>query len=94
LNQVITNLSIGLQGGVYAVMSVSADYIFLFMVLGGVMSAAGMQTLFFEIGKLLAGRHRSGSAQITCINTALIGTVVGSSVANVAISGPYCLEVW
>lgn len=92
LEQTIANLSIGLSGGVYSVMSTSADYIFLFTVLGGVMSAVGVQKLFYEIGKLLFGRFRSGSAQITCLNTALIGTVVGSSIANVSISGPYCLK--
>jgi TRAP-type uncharacterized transport system fused permease subunit len=53
IKQTITNLSIGLQGGVYSVISVSANYIFLFAIFGGVMSAVGVRDLFAEIGKLV-----------------------------------------
>jgi TRAP transporter 4TM/12TM fusion protein len=91
ITQTITNLSIGLTGGVYASISVSADYIFLFMVLGGVMGAVGVQSLFVELGKLLVGRFRSGSAQITAVSGAMFGTVSGAAISIAALCAPFCL---
>ena len=91
LKQTIVNLSIGLQGGVYQVMAISANYIFLFSVLGGVMGAVGVQHLFAELGKLVAGRIRAGSAITTCVMQALFGTVVSSGIATAQLSAPYSL---
>lgn len=91
ITQTITNLSIGLTGGVYASISISADFIFLFMVLGGVMGAVGVQSLFVEVGKLLVGRFRSGSAQITAVSGALFGTVSGAAISIAALCAPFCI---
>ena len=89
----IANLSIGLKTGLYdPTIAISADFVFLFSVFGGLLGATGVQSFFYEFGKLLVGRFRSGSAQITILNTALVGSVVGSGIANVSITGPYCLD--
>lgn len=91
IKQTITNLSIGLQGGVYSLMSVSANYIFLFAIFGGVMSAVGVSQLFSEIGKLIAGRSRSASALTTCITQAMFGTVIANGMATAQMTAPYSL---
>lgn len=93
LPRTISNNSIGLNTGLYdATLTISANYVFLFSVFGGLLAATGVQKFFYEFGKLTVGRFRSGTAQITGINTALVGMVVGSAVANVSITGPHCIE--
>jgi TRAP transporter 4TM/12TM fusion protein len=93
VKRTISNMSIGLKTGLYdSTITISANYVFLFSVFGGLLSATGVQKFFYELGKLIVGRVRSGAAQITAINTALVGMVVGSAVANVSITGPYCID--
>ncbi len=89
----IANLSIGLKTGLFDQATyISADFVFLFSVFGGLLGATGIQSFFYEFGKKIVGRFRSGSALIAMVNTALVGSVVGSGVANVAITGPYCIS--
>ncbi len=38
------------------------------------------------------GRFRSGSAQISVVNTAMVGMVCGNAIANVTMTGPYCID--
>jgi TRAP transporter 4TM/12TM fusion protein len=93
VKRTISNMSIGLKTGLYdSTITISANYVFLFSVFGGLLSATGVQKFFYEFGNLLVGRFRSGAAQIAAFNTALVGMVVGSAVANVSITGPYCIE--
>lgn len=93
LRRTIASLSTSLKSGLYdGTLTISANYVFLFSVFGGILSATGVQKFFYEFGKLTVGRFRSGTAQIACINTMLVGMVVGSSVANVSITGPICIE--
>ncbi|MDR1509681.1 MAG: TRAP transporter fused permease subunit [Synergistaceae bacterium] len=93
VKRTISNMSIGLKTGLYdSTITISANYVFLFSVFGGLLSATGVQKFFYELGNLLVGRFRSGTAQITSFNTALVGMVVGSAVANVSITGPYCID--
>lgn len=92
-SRTISNLSIGLTTGLYdGTLTISANYTFLFCVFGGVMSATGVQKFFGEFGKWTVGRFRSGSAQIAVVNTAMVGMVCGNAIANVTMTGPYCIE--
>lgn len=92
-SRTISNLSIGLTTGLYdSTLTISANYTFLFCVFGGVMSATGVQKFFGEFGKWTVGRFRSGSAQITVVNTAMVGMVCGNAIANVTMTGPYCID--
>ena len=92
-SRTISNLSIGLTTGLYdGTLTISANYTFLFCVFGGVMSATGVQKFFGEFGKWTVGRFRSGSAQIAVVNTAMVGMVCGNAIANVTMTGPYCID--
>lgn len=92
-SRAISNLSIGLTTGLYdSTLTISANYTFLFCVFGGVMAATGVQKFFGEFGKWTVGRFRSGSAQISVVNTAMVGMVCGNAIANVTMTGPYCID--
>ncbi len=94
LYRVIASLSVGLTGGIYGmVLSVSANYIFLFMVFGALLQATGGTRFFFEIGKLFSRKLRGGAAMSAVIGSAVVGTITGSAAANVAITGAFTIPL-
>lgn len=74
----------GLLGGLT---SLSAGTIFMFMMFGGALKATGAIEFIVQIG-FAVGRHsRAGPALVAVISSGLMGTVSGSTVANVASTG-------
>ena len=90
--QTISNLCISLTTGMYSNnLRTSAEYIFLFVVFGSMLSASGVQKFFWELGKLLFGKLRSGPGLMAVLNSGLVGSVTGSALANVMITGVYTI---
>ncbi|MBI1959302.1 MAG: TRAP transporter fused permease subunit, partial [Candidatus Rokubacteria bacterium] len=48
---------------------------------------SGAGQFFFDLAKSVAGRFTGGPAKMSCISSALFGTVSGSAVANVIVDG-------
>jgi TRAP transporter 4TM/12TM fusion protein len=65
----------------------SAHYIYLFVLFGAFVDASGAGRFFVDFSRCLAGRYRGGPAKVSIMSSALIGTVSGSSVANVVVDG-------
>ncbi|MBW1799859.1 MAG: TRAP transporter fused permease subunit [Deltaproteobacteria bacterium] len=86
-DQTISNLSIGLEGGVYAVVYASANFIFLFVLFGGILRMTAGTTFLMEISKLVGRRLRGGPAMMAIASSAFVGSIIGSPAANVAITG-------
>lgn len=83
-----------LAGGVYGnVMAVSAGYIFLFVVFGSLLSATGASVFFNRLGAA-AGRKLAGGPAISAvISSALVGSITGSALANVATTGTFTIPL-
>lgn len=80
--------------GIYGtLLSISANYVFLFVVFGGVLQAAGISRLFEEIGALVGRVSRSGPAMVAVVGSGLIGSVTMSPSANIAITGSYSIPL-
>ncbi|MFK7944567.1 MAG: TRAP transporter permease [Paracoccaceae bacterium] len=74
----------GLLGGLT---SLSAGTIFMFMLFGGALKATGAIDFIVRLG-FSVGRHsRAGPAWVAIVSSGLMGTVSGSTVANVASTG-------
>jgi TRAP transporter 4TM/12TM fusion protein len=74
----------GLLGGLT---SLSAGTIFMFMMFGGALKATGAIDFIVKVG-FSVGRHsRAGPALVAVTSSGLMGTVSGSTVANVASTG-------
>tara|TARA_R110002020_G_scaffold335143_1_gene550304 strand:+ start:20089 stop:22029 length:1941 start_codon:yes stop_codon:yes gene_type:complete len=70
---------------------ISANIIFLFMIFGALLASTGVTRLFMELGNW-AGRILEGGGAVTCVvSSALLGTVTGATVANVAITGTFTI---
>jgi hypothetical protein len=65
--------------------------VFLFVLFGCVLKAAGALDLFMKVGMLVANKFRSGPAQAAVISSALMGMVSGTIAANVATTGAFTI---
>lgn len=94
LNSAVSNLSIGLYSGLFGqFMSISANDVFLFMVLGGLLEALGASNSFKEIGKWISRYVAGGAGLTTVVSSGLMGTITGTAVSNVAICGTYTIPM-
>jgi TRAP transporter 4TM/12TM fusion protein len=73
--------------------SVSASYIYLFILFGAVMGQSGLGQFFNDIAMALAGSSRGGPAKVALIASACLGAVNGSAVANVCTTGPFTIPL-
>ncbi len=91
---VVSNLAIGLFSGLYGqFMAISANFVFLFMVFGGLLESMDGNRSFVEIGKIISRYVPGGAALTAVVSSSLMGTVTGAAVANVAITGTYTIPI-
>lgn len=93
LEQTIANLSVGFEGGVYAFMHISANFLFLFILFGGVLNATGASKLFIMLGRIVMNKIRGGAAMMAVVASAGVGSITGSAAANVAVTGPITIPL-
>jgi len=94
LKRTISNLSVSLNNGIYgAVLPISANFIFLFVVFGGVLQATGATRFFMELGKLAGRRLQGGPGLMAVASSAAVGSVTGNIAANIAITGSFTIPL-
>ena len=80
--------------GIFGVpMGVSSTFIFLFILFGAYLDATGLGKLFIDFANALAGWAVGGPAKVAVLSSGLMGTVSGSSVANVAGTGSFTIPM-
>jgi TRAP transporter 4TM/12TM fusion protein len=76
--------------GIFGIpIGVSATFVFLFVLLGAFLERTGLGQLFVDIAQALAGWMTGGPAKVSVLSSAFVGTVSGSSVANVVTDGVF-----
>jgi TRAP transporter 4TM/12TM fusion protein len=93
LTYVISYLDIGLSGIFGTFLSISANFVFLFVVFGSLLQVVKLNDLFFEMGKAAGRVLAGGPAQTAVISSGMVGMVTGAAVANVAITGAYTIPL-
>jgi len=94
LKRVISNLSLVFNNGLYSnALYSSAEYIFLFMIFGGVIEATGVANFFIELGKLVGRRFKGGAAIMSVVSSAGVGAVTTSVIANMTITGAFTIPL-
>jgi TRAP transporter 4TM/12TM fusion protein len=73
--------------------SVSATYIFAFLLFGAFLVKTGVGEYFNDLAISVAGKLVGGPAKVAIFSSALQGTISGSSVANVVTSGAYTIPL-
>ena len=75
------------------VAGVSATYIFLFILFGAFLHSTKTSDFFNEFSMALTGHMRGGPAKIAVLSSALMGTISGSTSANVATTGSFTIPL-
>jgi TRAP transporter 4TM/12TM fusion protein len=76
--------------GIFGIpIGVSATFVFLFVLLGAFLEKTGLGQLFVDVAMAIAGWMTGGPAKVSVLSSAFIGTVSGSSVANVVADGVF-----
>jgi len=74
-------------------LSVSATFIFVFLLFGAFLVKTGVGEYFNDLAVSFAGHLIGGPAKVAIFSSALQGTISGSSVANVVTSGAYTIPM-
>lgn len=80
--------------GIYGIpLDVSANIVFLFVLLGAMLDKAGAGEYFIQLALSLLGRYKGGPAKAAVLGSGLTGTVSGSSIANIVTTGTFTIPM-
>ncbi|KPF69688.1 C4-dicarboxylate ABC transporter permease [Bosea sp. AAP35] len=74
--------------GIFGIpLSVSASYVMIFVLFGAFVERTGTGRLFMDFAMSIAGGSSGGPGKVAVISSSLFGTISGSAVANVMVTG-------
>ncbi len=71
----------------------SVNIVFYFLAFSAVYMVAGGTELFMDVALKLVGKRAGGAAKAEVVSSALFGTVSGSAVANVTVTGSFTIPL-
>ena len=93
LERIIEHLYMQTEG-IYGIpLGVSSSFVFLFILFGAVLNKTGMGKFFIDLSMALAGHTTGGPAKVAVIASGFMGSVSGSSVANVVTTGSFTIPL-
>lgn len=87
IKQIVKMLYLTDEGIFGTALNTSATYVVLFIFFGAIMSEIGMSTFLNNFALAIAGSSIGGPAKVAALASGLMGTVSGSTSANVATTG-------
>jgi TRAP transporter 4TM/12TM fusion protein len=72
---------------------VSYDTVFYFILFGAFLELSGGGKLFLDLAFRMVGRFRGGAAKAAIVSSSLFGSISGSAVANVAVTGTFTIPM-
>lgn len=87
VNQLVSHLYYTTEGIFGIPLGVSSTFIFLFILFGAYLESTGLGKFFIDAANAIAGWASGGPAKVAVLSSGLMGTVSGSSVANVVGTG-------
>ncbi len=93
IERIVQHLYLTTEGVYGQILGVSATYIFLFILFGAFLSVTGMSKLFNDISLAIAGHTKGGPAKVSVISSACMGTISGSTSANVVTTGAFTIPL-
>ncbi|HZD89987.1 MAG TPA: TRAP transporter permease [Pseudolabrys sp.] len=85
--RLIDQLFMGTEGIFGIPLAVSATYVLIFVVFGAFMERTGTGQLFMDFATGLTGHATGGPGKVAVVSSSLFGTISGSAVANVMVTG-------
>ena len=83
-----------LREGIFGIpLAVASTYIFMFILFGTFLEKTGVSNFFLDLAMSLTGWTRGGPAKSAVVASAMMGTISGSAVANVATTGSFTIPL-
>lgn len=80
--------------GIFGIpIGVSSTFIFMFLLFGAYLEKTGMGEFFIDMANAVAGSAAGGPAKVAVISSGCMGTLTGSSVANVVGTGSFTIPM-
>ena len=80
--------------GIYGVaIYVTSTFVFVFILLGSFLTETGGAQAFIDLAFSITGRYRGGPGKAAVVASGLMGTISGSSFANVAGTGTFTIPL-
>lgn len=91
--RLVDHMFLGTEGIFGIPVGVSATYIAIFVLFGTFLEVTGQGKFFIDLALSLVGRAVGGPAKSAVISSALMGTISGSSIANVVTTGTFTIPL-
>lgn len=93
--EIVSMLTLQFGGtGIYGILlEVSAYFIFLFTVMGGIMQVTGAPNFFRNLGIMVGSKLQGGPALMAVTGSALMGMVTGVATANIIVTGSFTIPL-
>jgi len=93
VSRIIQHMYLTPEGIFGIALGVSATFVIVFIIFGAFLSQSGGAKFFNELALALAGGTPGGPAKVAVVASGLLGTINGSSVANVATTGTFTIPL-
>ncbi len=93
LQQLVRHMYLTTEGIYGVALGVSASFIFLFILMGAVLSMMGTGEFLIDLAMCAFGKQRGGPAKAAVFASALFGMINGSAVANIATTGTFTIPL-
>ncbi len=93
IERMINHMYLGTEGLFGTPLEVSSTFVFMFILFGAVLEKTGIGKFIIDLSLAIAGRYSGGPAKVAVVASGLMGTVSGSSVANVCSTGMFTIPL-
>lgn len=93
VKRIINHMYLGTEGIFGMPLQVSSTFVFMFILFGAVLEKTGLGEFIIDLSMALAGWSTGGPAKVAVVSSGLMGTVSGSSVANVCTTGMFTIPL-
>lgn len=94
VSRLVEVMFLGTSQGVFGfVTGISSTMVAVFVIFGAFVEGSGTGRLFTNLGMRIAGQYSGGPAKVAVLSTALMGTMSGSSSANVVTTGSFSIPM-
>ena len=93
IKRVASQMYITLEGIFGTPMSVATTFVFAFILFGSFLEATGGAKQFIDLAFSLTGKYAGGPAKTAVVASGLLGTISGSSLANVVTTGSFTIPL-
>ena len=93
IERIINHMYLGTEGVFGVPLEVSSTFVFMFILFGAVLDKTGIGKFIIDLSLALAGWSVGGPAKVAVVASGLMGTISGSSVANVCTVGMFTIPL-